>query len=159
MKLVAMKYGLFEHQAPAFALMLAHVYQTGAHYLAMAALVLDQMVTPGDSLLPPLLALECRGLRAAIRVIFEGAAPTEQARKSWERRSEAVGHVADLLAAAERDYKVNVPSLAPKLVIQSPADLHTMARKLVEFDEVMCNEEARCSAFWAEGGGRIATDC
>lgn len=146
MQLVAMRHGVPECQWPAFAVLKPHVYQTGAHYLSMATLLLNQM--PGQSAL----AHGCADLCQAIRVIYEGADITSQAGSAWTKRTALIEQTTSLLETAQQEYIVTLPSLSPKRVVQSESDLQTMVRKLREFDTGMQQEEQRSAEFYAMQG-------
>lgn len=148
MQLAAIKHGLPELQAPAYAMLIPHVWQSGSYYLGLAALVLDQMRAAlreisdyRDIVLRERLADDCRALCGCIRTIYDGAAASEQAGLAWRRRSSSIEQIVALLDADERTFVVDMPALGHTDVVLETDDLRTMSRKLVEFDQVVAVAE------------------
>lgn len=151
MRLVALKQGYPEKLAPAYAVVITHVYQTATHYLTLASQILMQIGAElhqtrdlGTAAELAALANDCQSLAASIRVIHDGDPIEQRLSEAWSRRTAIVERVIETIDAAEGPYLISLPVLLDKPIIQEKSELQTMTRKLREFEEVMQSWEQKC---------------
>lgn len=132
MRLVALKHGYPERGEPARAVTIPHVFQSGAFFLALAAIVLEHQW--------PALAEGCRLLCGGVRAIYHGEPAGPEAAAAWADRRETVERSAEALERIRESRTVPMPPLE-RPVLQETADLVRMASKLREFDAVMREQE------------------
>lgn len=165
MRLVALKLGCAENNEPACAVVITHVYQTAAHYLAVARRVLDQLIL-SNSNLPSMISLSiplrqlvqlCADLCDCIRVIHDGYPTNLRVQAAWLQRATVIHDITVILEQATPPYFVEISPLAKKVILDQE-DLRLIVRKLREFDSVMQQQEKVFQTWEAQKSNMISSE-